>query len=150
MKKKIEIKNGALTYEEVYNFVKEHSSYFIPDFEQQVEDLVLYVDKIMSHASIYYVEYNQRIIAMMFVYYNIDLEQIYIPYICVDRRLKGYGIGRSLIKVLKTKKDFSVLRLEVSKDNTAFDFYSKIGFIIEEEREDKFLMCYKIKRTFPV
>lgn len=87
---------------------------------------------------------------MMFVYYNIDLEQIYIPYICVDRRLKGYGIGRSLIKVLKTKKDFSVLRLEVSKDNTAFDFYSKIGFIIEEEREDKFLMCYKIKRTFPV
>ena len=47
MKKKIDIKNGALTYEEVYNFVKEHSSYFIPDFEQQVEDLVLYVDKIM-------------------------------------------------------------------------------------------------------
>ena len=43
-----------------------------------------------------------------------------------------------------------VLRLEVSKDNTAFTFYSKIGFIIEEEREDKFLMCYKIKRTFPV
>ena len=58
MKKKIEIKNGALTYEEVYNFVKEHSSYFIPDFEQQVEDLVLYVDKIMSHASIYYGNYS--------------------------------------------------------------------------------------------
>ena len=98
----------------------------------------------MSYASIYYVESNQIIVAMMFVYYNMDLSQIYVPYICVDGEVAGLGIGRKLIEELKRKKEFMVLRLEVSKDDTAFTFYSKIGFTVEEEREDKFLMRYKI------
>ncbi|PJE99925.1 GNAT family N-acetyltransferase [Prevotella intermedia] len=138
------IKKGNLTYEEVYRFVKEHSYDFHPCFEEQVGNLVLYINKVMSHASIYYVESNQIIVAMMFVYYNMDLSQIYVPYICVDCEVTGLGIGRKLIEELKKKKEFTVLRLEVSKDNTALTFYSKIGFTVEEERDDKFLMRYKI------
>lgn len=138
------IKNDVLSYDEVYGFVKDHSCYFVPHFEKQVEDLVLYINKIKSKASIYYVEHNQTIIAMMFVYYNTILSQVYIPYICVDRKFYGYGIGKSLIEGLKRKKNFQYIRLEVSKSNTAFNFYRKIGFVIEEERGDKLLMKYKI------
>ena len=144
IKKVFTIKDDVLTYEEVYSFVREHSCYFTPHFEKQVKDLVLYVDKIMRHASIYYANYNQTIVAMMFVYYDSSLSQVYIPYICVDCKFYGHGIGKSLIESLKKKIDFKYIRLEVSKSNSAFVFYSKLGFVEEEDRGDKLLMRYQI------
>ena len=104
-KSMFKIKKDDLTYDEVYRFVKEHSYDFHPCFEEQVCILVLYINKVMSYASIYYVESTQIIVAMMFVYYNMDLSQIYVPYICVDGEVAGLGIGRKLIEELKKKKN---------------------------------------------
>lgn len=46
-KSMFKIKKDDLTYDEVYRFVKEHSYDFHPCFEEQVCNLVLYINKVV-------------------------------------------------------------------------------------------------------
>lgn len=80
----------------------------------------------------------------MFAYLNEELSQIYIPFISVDRDYRKRGIARALLDQLKFFKGYSFIRLEVIKNNEALFFYRKYGFVIEENRNNKYLMKYSI------
>jgi ribosomal protein S18 acetylase RimI-like enzyme len=131
--------------DEIKNFVRDHSSDFSPSFVEQIGDIDSYIEKIFANAVRYEVTKEKQIIALMFVYFNDKLSQIYIPYICVDSKMRGLNLGTSFINLLKSKKEYKAIRLEVYKDTPAFLFYRNHEFFIEEDKGEKYLMSLTLK-----
>lgn len=141
------IEQNKATSKEIINFVSQFSGEFNPNFVEQVGHLEQYIDKIKRHGTVFGVRCDDALVALMFVYYNLEMKQIYVPYICVDPAQRGRGLAKQLIDFLKRNDEYDFLRLEVSKDNSAFQFYLKQGFAIENDHGDKYLMCYHILST---
>lgn len=74
--------------------------------------------------------YNEKLVG----YINILVTDVYeILKICVDETYRKMGIGERLIENIKTDKD---IFLEVSENNKAKHFYSKLGFRIYNIRKN--------------
>ncbi|EFB92588.1 GNAT family N-acetyltransferase [Prevotella bivia] len=129
---------------QVKKYICKVSNDFNPPFIEEVKDLDMYLDKICSKAKRFEVWLDNILIGLMFAYLNEELSQIYIPFISVDRDYRKRGIARALLDQLKFFKGYSFIRLEVIKNNEALFFYRKYGFVIEENRNNKYLMKYSI------
>jgi ribosomal protein S18 acetylase RimI-like enzyme len=103
-----------------------------------------YVEKLLNNAII--LNYYETTLKGLIAFYANDIsnENAFLTLILVDSDSKGKKIGFNLlntsINFLKNRK-FRYYNLEVLKSNiSAIDFYEKIGFKIEKEREDFFQM----------
>lgn len=134
------------TSSQIEHFLESRSHCFSPPFSSRV-DVAAYAVKIRKHAQTYEVWYDGELDALMAVYANPDLEQVYVTYLCTAGvRSSQKGIGSLLIReVLCYPLPYRHIRLEVSKDNEqALRFYGKHGFTIQEERGGKYLMQQEI------
>ena len=119
--------------EEVRKFLRDNYKQFDIEFSVTCEDTD-YSYKLYSKSSRFELWYDKKLIGMLCVYFNRDLQQAYIPYICVCNEYKGKGLGSVLLEKLidyikKNKSYISFLALEVLISNiSAQAFYSKFQF----------------------
>ncbi len=105
----------------------------------------VYFEKLARHADLIVHQDNTGILGYVFFYCNaVDKKASYITLIGTSAQSRGKGVGYGLLQnVLNISKQrgFSCCQLEVRKENTrAFDFYRQIGFAVEEDRGEKYLM----------
>lgn len=116
---------------------------FVPDSQS-------YFDKLDRHAELLLHQDTTGVLGFVFFYCNApDKKSSYITLIGTSRHARGKGIGYGLLQhvlVLSKQRGFESCQLEVRKRNlSAFDFYKKTGFGIEQDRGDKYLMKITLK-----
>lgn len=105
-----------------------------------------YLEKLSHHSEILVHQDNKGVLGYVFFYCNaIDKKASYITLIGTSERARGKGVGHGLLRhvlLVSRQRGFLCCQLEVRKDNArAFNFYKKIGFQIQEDRPDKYLMA---------
>ncbi len=108
-------------------------------------DLEAYIEKLDDRAELVVDLLEDRCRAFVAYYCNdLDTRVSFITLVLVNPEDRGLGLGEALTRfVLDTslKRGFRACRLEVDTSNTgACRLYQKLGFVIIEERQDKFLM----------
>lgn len=104
-----------------------------------------YLEKLASHAELLVHQDSSGVLGYVFFYCNApDKKTSYVTLIGTSAQARGKGVGYGLLQhVLHTSKQrgFAYCQLEVRKANVcAFDFYLQVGFEVEEDRGDKYLM----------
>ncbi|MCE7648611.1 GNAT family N-acetyltransferase [Vibrio fluvialis] len=110
---------------------------FYPDQE--------YLDKISQRAELVIHKVAGKTLGFVFFYCNSESKDFsYITLIATSDAARGQGVGYSLVNkilFLSKQRGFRACRLEVRKsNNSALDFYKRVGFEIIEDRRDSFLM----------
>ncbi len=132
---------------EVNNLIRIISSAFTPPLIQQSE-INNYIEKLSKFA--YFAEYieEDNILGVVAYYLNDELKQLYVTMIAVVPHYHGRGIGHLLIQEviqIAISRSFCSIGLEVNKLNLkALSFYFKHGFVIIEDRPEKFLLYKSI------
>lgn len=110
-----------------------------------------YTEKIFKNATI--LEYVEEAELKGFIaYYANDYHSKvgYLTMILVEKNFQGNGIGRMLLDFSirdLINKGFIFYKLEVLKLNTkAISFYKRIGFLIEEDRGELYLMSLNLSK----
>lgn len=124
----------ALVLEEQKN---QHGS-FVPNVDS-------YLGKIAKNAELLTRQDALGLLGYVFFYCNSsDKNFSYITLIGTASRAQGKGIAYDLVNEvfsLSRERGFSSCRLEVRKENfRALDFYRKVGFVVLEDRSDRYLM----------
>lgn len=92
---------------------------------------------------------NEEELAALIVYYENRLEKfLYITHFVVMPNYRHMGLGHYALKCLLQSSDdgYEQIRLEVRKDNmNAQKFYKKEGFVIQEEKENSYLLVRNIE-----
>ncbi len=141
-KKNLTIIEKHFCEQELLRLLLHFDDVFIPPFSCSI-DLEQYAKKLQSHAFFICSVYGDKIVGILAYYKNTEINQLYIPYICVDPSMQGWGIGTDMIDFLVNKYlfSFSDIALEVLKTNMlGLSFYEKNGFHIMEDRGEKFLL----------
>ncbi|BDB71967.1 hypothetical protein Cthiooxydans_43790 [Comamonas thiooxydans] len=117
---------------------KSQHGLFVPDDKE-------YFEKLARHAELIIHQDSSGVLGYVFFYCNaVDKKASYITLIGTSAQARGKGVGYGLLQhVLHTSKQrgFACCQLEVRKTNTrALDFYQQIGFAVEEDRGEKYLM----------
>lgn len=116
-------------------------------------DIDEYVLKLSKYATIipYYVSSNLK---GFIAYYCNDLlkNTAYLTLIVIEEGSRGQGIGKLLLESSISdliNRGFKTYKLEVLKHNAkALELYCQYGFIIEEDRDDIWLMKLNLKNDF--
>lgn len=138
--------HNNFSYEELLNLLIHFNNMFVPPFSQHV-DLSIYTNKLLQHASFVYCMSGKNIISLLAYYKNDVTCELYIPYICVENSKQNTGIGKKMINTLieNNRENYNSIVLEVVKSNVnGLSFYFRNGFVIEEERLDRYLLRKKI------
>ncbi|QQN71614.1 GNAT family N-acetyltransferase [Comamonas testosteroni] len=122
----------------IENEQKSQNGLFVPGDSE-------YFEKLARHAELIIHQDSSGVLGYVFFYCNaVDKKASYITLIGTSAQSRGKGVGYGLLQhVLNISKQrgFSCCQLEVRKENTrAFDFYRQIGFAVEEDRGEKYLM----------
>ncbi|MDO8254152.1 GNAT family N-acetyltransferase [Shewanella algae] len=133
-----------LTKEQVLEFLLEVDSEFSPPLSSKL-DLELYAIKIVNNAIIISDIHNgNELRGMAATYANEERKHTaYLTFIGVKKCFRGLGIARSMINATEAqllKAGFSILRLEVYKENRAIELYKDIGFEVYKESLDSYYM----------
>lgn len=109
-----------------------------------------YFEKLSCHAELVVHQDTAGVLGYVFFYCNAqDKRKSYITLIGTSNNARGKGVGYALVQyVLNISKcrGFNCCQLEVLKTNlNAFNFYCRIGFIVEEDRGEKYLMSISIQ-----
>lgn len=122
---------------------------FMPNIEAYIEDLDVYVDKIIQNAE--RIEYwdNDKLIGIAAFYANNQqTHEAFITMIGVSSDYNGQGIAKKLLeRVVNHCKEieFNRLLLEVRKDNkAAIGLYEKFGFSLFKEDDKTEIMSLDI------
>lgn len=108
-------------------------------------DISVYAKKIRQFANTIEAWNGSELIGLCACYMN-DYKNLcgYITHIALDKQCRGEGIGTLLLletKQLLKERGFHKIKLEVHKQNSfAFHFYCQRGFVIKEDRLNKYLM----------
>ncbi len=112
---------------------------YIKDFGQQPDDWALAA------------EVNGRLVGAVWVrimkdygYYDDRTPSLSISFL---PEFRSQGLGQQLMTAmldLLKAKGYPGVSLSVSKDNPAVGFYQRLGFFTVEEREDDYLMLYRL------
>lgn len=110
-----------------------------------VPDDPAYLEKLERHAELITHQGSLGVLGFVFFYCNAaDKKSSYVTLIGTSIHARGKGVGYGLLQhVLHLSKHrrFACCQLEVRKNNVhAFEFYKQVGFTIEEDRGDKYLM----------
>ena len=109
-------------------------------------NVTLFAQKIVSSASIIALFDEGQLAAFVSYYANSTQDEFaFINMLCVGAAHRRGGLARTLVAAAisaASRKGFSEIRLEVSKNNTAaYIFYEKLLFEIVEVRETSFLLA---------
>lgn len=81
---------------------------------------------------------------MVLWYVNEHDKTVYVPFVWIDETIRSHGYSYLMLKLLHEYLKISGYRsigLEVYKDNTvALSLYSKMGYRLKEDRNEKILM----------
>ena len=144
---KIEIRK--LSFEFVYDTLKDMSSLFIPPLSESL-DIKSYAKKLSDKAQFVVCMNEDKMIGFTAYYLNSFAQQIYITLICVHIKYQSYGIGGMMLNYVasctgESDKLYDTIALEVNKKNgKAHRFYLKQGFEEQEDRGEKLLMVKHI------
>lgn len=144
---KIEIRK--LSFEFVYDTLKDMSSLFVPPLSESL-DIESYAKKLSDKAQFVVCMNEDKMIGFTAYYLNSFAQQIYITLICVDTKYQSYGIGGMMLNYVasctgESDKLYETIALEVNKKNgKAHRFYLKQGFEEQEDRGEKLLMVKHI------
>lgn len=108
-----------------------------------VVDLHEYSQKLATHAYFNFCYVNDTLAGVIAFYKNEDTKQIYIPYLLTRTEFQGKGVASAMLKHIDQTfhGHYTTIALEVNKTNLpAFRLYSKMNFIINEDRGNKYLM----------
>lgn len=129
----MEIVFGHLTYEEVYEFLKDTDEEFDVPLSEKV-NLSEYASKLSKLSSFSYCIDNGHIVAMISCYVNRPPVG-YISNVCIMRQYQGKGLFTKLLSKLKDESrllGITYFRLEVNVDNiNARHVYEHVGFDYE-------------------
>lgn len=99
------------------------------------------VKKMLPEAEVYVYEDNEGIHGFAGIYNG------YIEGIFVNKKMRGRGIGRALMRICKTK--YFKLSLHVYCRNTgAVDFYMKEGFKVNKKQKDVNTGCFEYEMVW--
>lgn len=138
--------HNCFSYEELFNLLIRFDNMFVPPFSQCI-DLSKYTNKLLQHASFVYCMSGKNIISLLAYYKNNVTRELYIPYICVENSKQNTGIGKKMMNTLieNNREYYNSIVLEVVKSNVnGLSFYFRNGFVIEEERLDRYLLRKKM------
>lgn len=138
-----EIVIDRATEAQIADFLREHSIDFSPPLEQAL-DIPTYARKLRQNARTYEIWDGHRLDALMAVYFNEELGQLFVSHICTARARWGKGLGSLFMKQLKSYGEpYRFIRLEVRRSNErARAFYVRQGFQVEAETEERLtLVC---------
>ena len=107
-----------LTY---LNFGRELSPNFIKSYDLK------YV-LLQDYNKVYGYFLNDNLVG--FIHIQISIDEADIVNIIVEEKHRCLGIGRKLIDYVIEKHNLKALNLEVREDNSAINFYEKLGFKI--------------------
>jgi len=130
----------------ILNLLYEFDDVF-PRNKERVGDYVGWAKKISDFGTVIVNEQEDTNIGMC-VYYANDTQtrKGYISLIGIKQPYRGIGEGRILLNsVIENMKEngMSCVLLEVDDDNNAaFCFYERMGFVIEQKRENTYLLKY--------
>ncbi len=138
-KRKIQI-GLRLNPSEVRDLLEKMDFQFSPNLSRSI-DFSTYSKKLSDFAS--FVIYNTC--EALIAYYCNEAEQTaYIPLVWVDEPVRSQGIAMQMFETLHDslkEKNIKSLGLEVIKDNrNALKLYLRLGYNIEEDRGNKYLM----------
>lgn len=132
------------TFVEILNKINEESQGEL--FDISAAD---YADKILSNANLQLHIEKGEVVGFI-AYYANDHKSLkaYVTLIGVISKHEGKGIAKALLESsigLLRKKGFKTYSLEVGRENYgALNLYQNYGFIVEEERGDKYLMTLEL------
>lgn len=135
----IEIKR--LKLEEVRQILTITDKEFIPHLSQMT-DIQQYAERLSKFAKWAIATLNHTLVGGIAYYENTNCKQIYLTYVCVLPNMRNSGVGKLLLKFIEDHASgFETVALEVNKSNTnAFRFYNNNGFVIKEDRGNRFLL----------
>lgn len=126
-----------------YELLEKMSSQFKPSLESTL-NLKEYSLKLSKLAHFQISKIKCTVSGVIAYYPNIETRILYIPIVWVNKEFQGSGLSRIMLKEIISyaiNNKFKNINLEVLKNNTpAYRLYESSGFIIQEDREDKYLM----------
>lgn len=131
-----------LSYQQVFDLLNRFDDKFVPKLSEEL-DIENYAKKMSDNALFAVYRKESNIVAFVAYYLNLELSVVYITCVCVDSAFERKGLAFNLILKLKSEYSRVVknMALEVRKDNLrAFNLYKNLGFIIEEDRSEKWYM----------
>ena len=108
-------------------------------------DIVAYVHKVYSLATIFIARQDGKMVGVNIVYLNdMQTKEGFVTYIHVSEKYRHMDIGKNLLQEAmaygKARK-FESIALEVRKNNVpAMRLYSKLGFSVFRENDTSFFM----------
>lgn len=145
----VEMSDGRLSFEFVYEMLKKMSSLFTPPMSESL-DIEAYAKKLSDKAEFVVCMDKRDLLGFTAYYLNSEARQIYITLICVDSGYQAQGIGGKMLAHIAERAksqdaDYNTVALEVNKQNgKAHLFYLKQGFVEQEDRGEKLLMVKAI------
>jgi len=143
--KKIEPNN----FDRVFNLLSKIGNDYIPPLNEQVNNMEIYIQKIVTNADTFIIIDNNCDIGILSIYCNNLLnKKAFITTLGIATNYKGQGIAKKLllfvIEYVKLNK-FEKIALEVNKNNIkAINFYKKSGFSIVTENKNSLFMELKL------
>jgi ribosomal protein S18 acetylase RimI-like enzyme len=131
-----------LSYQQVFDLLNRFDDKFVPKLSEEL-DIENYAKKMSDNALFAVYRKESNIVAFVAYYLNLELSVVYITCVCVDSAFERKGLAFNLILKLKSEYSRVVknMALEVRKDNLrAFNLYKNLGFIIVEDRGEKWYM----------
>lgn len=110
-----------------------------------VPDDPAYLEKLGCHAELLTHQVAGTLLGYIFFYCNASDKRLsYVTLLGTSPESRGSGVGYGLLThvlCLSRRRGFKFCQLEVHKENHhAIAFYERVGFRIEEERSEKYLM----------
>jgi ribosomal protein S18 acetylase RimI-like enzyme len=118
------------------------------DYEEplsQLIDINFFADKWSKLAKFIIVKDNDNLVALLIFYENAEMEKIYATHFVVSSKYRNQGIGQKVLHCLHMYAKnigYKFIELEVIKNSSAYKLYNKFGYLVQENRNDKFLMRY--------
>lgn len=135
-----------LLQEDVLLLLKSGNDDFVPPLESIV-NLTSYSIKLSDNASFILAKYGNHNVGCIAFYCNNEGQFIYISHFWVSHLFQKQHVGSRMLDklVYSVNGRYVDLILEVLKDNSALMFYKKKGFVVKEDRGDKYLLILCIK-----
>lgn len=125
-----------ISFDKLYDFIKESDKLFIPTLSSLVE-LKEYTEKIYNNATCFVYLNDEDIIALSIAYVNKAPKETYGTYLAVKPEFEADGLGLDLVrKSISYAKEFgsSGFSLQIRSSNTMLlKFYLHQGFTIIKE-----------------
>ena len=132
---------------DVYNHLEHCNENFIPFLNTRV-NIHAYAKKIVKNAITFEAWADNELIGLIATYFNSEEKFGFITSVSVLKQYTGTGIASKLLKMCmdySAINNYSVLKLEVNKDNTtAINFYKKYNFTQTQINEDSIYMNHII------